>query len=442
MSRSPGFGFFLFILLNATLFVRPQELVPGLAELPIYNLLILACLAVSFSAVLRQFTSDSLIKNPISACVLCLLGSVVLADLSHFQIRAAIDSTIELIKLVLYYFLLVGLLDSFARLRKFLIWNCFFTAVIISLALIHYYQVVSIPALEAQYERQWEMIDEETGEVPVLARLQYTGIYGNPNDLSRVLVVGILLGLYFLGDRSLGLLRPLWILPIALFGQGLQLTHSRGGLLSLFAGMAALFYNRYGRTKSLLFGALVLPILLILFGGQQTNFSTSGGTGQARIKFWNEGFTLLQGSPVLGLGMNQYKEQLRTVAHNSFVHCYVELGFIGGTFFFALFYLPAKPLGSGAHDPPGGLDSELLRLRDFLFAILIATVVGMLSSTRSYEVPTFLIVGLLTSYMRISSDQGVASQARFDWNLLGRLFFASGVTLTALYAYVRFSVHY
>ena len=38
--------------------------------------------------------------------------------------------------------------------------------------------------------------------------------------------------------------------------------------------------------------------------------------------------------------MNQYEEQLRTMAHNSFVQCYVELGFVGGTFFFALFYLP------------------------------------------------------------------------------------------------------
>ena len=29
MSRSPGLGFFLFILLNATMFVRPQELFPA-----------------------------------------------------------------------------------------------------------------------------------------------------------------------------------------------------------------------------------------------------------------------------------------------------------------------------------------------------------------------------------------------------------------------------
>ena len=339
MSRSPGLGFFLFIVLNATLFIRPQELILSLGELPIYNVLSLAGLAVSASAVLPQLTADSLSKNPINACALCLLGAVVLSHLSHFQLGEALNSAIEFIKVLVYYFLLVSLLDSFSRIRSFLLWLCFFVVLVTSLALLHYYQVVTIPALEAYHERQWEMIDEETGEAPVLARLQATGIYGNPNDLSRILVVGILLSLYFLGDRRLGLLRLLWFLPIALFGQGLHLTQSRGGLLSLFAGLGALFHSRYGRTRTLLLGAVIVPLLLVV-GGRQTKFSTSEGTGQLRIKIWIEGFGLLRESPVFGIGMNQYAEQLRTAAHNSFVQCYVELGFIGGTFFFALFYLP------------------------------------------------------------------------------------------------------
>ena len=89
---------------------------PDLGEPPIYNVIILACLAVSSSAVLRQLTSRSLSKNPIVACALCLLGSVVLSHLSHFRFGEAINSGIEFIKLLLYFFLLVALLDSFARL--------------------------------------------------------------------------------------------------------------------------------------------------------------------------------------------------------------------------------------------------------------------------------------------------------------------------------------
>jgi putative inorganic carbon (HCO3(-)) transporter len=448
MSRSSGFGFFLFIVLNATLFVRPHELVSSLVELPIYNAIILACLAVSAITVLGQLAPGSLANRPVSACAVCLLASVVLADLSHFRFRDAIISGTEIVKLLIYFFLLVGLLDSFARFRKFLVWLCVFVMVVASLALLHYYHIVNIPTLEAYHERQEDQIDEETGEAVVLARLQATGIYGNPNDLSRILVIGILLSLYFLGDRRRSLHRWFWLLPIALFGQSLHLTHSRGGLLSLFAGLGALFYSRYGRSKTLLLGVLMLVPLLVLFGGRQTNFTTSEGTGQLRIKIWNEAFVLLQGSPVLGIGMNQFGEHHRVQCHNSFVTCYVDLGFVGGTSFFALFYLPFRALRSRTQgDPrdqfdPQDLDPEVTRLRPFVFAIAVATVVGMLSSTRSYSIPTYLIVGLCAAYLRIISDQGRALLPRFNLNLVGQLMVPSAVTLVALYTYVRLSAHY
>ena len=131
----------------------------------------------------------------------------------------------------------------------------------------------------------------------------------------------------------------------------------------MFAGIGALFYDRYGGKKTLLLGAIILPLLLVV-GGRQTKFTTSEGTGQERIKIWNEGFELFQGSPVFGIGMGQYSEQLRSAAHNSFLQSYVELGFIGGTCFFAMFYLPAKALRSATPDPPGGIDPELLGSAD------------------------------------------------------------------------------
>ena len=434
-------GFFLFILLNANLFVRFVDLIPSLADAPIHNALIVCCLGISAGAVLGQLKLASLISNPIHACALCFLVSIVLSLLSHFMIQEAINAGVGFIKTLLFYFLLVALLDSLPRLRGFLIWLCFFVVVLTSLAMLHYYEVINIPALEAYHEGQDDMIDEETGGRVVLARLQSVGFYNNPNDLSRILVTAIFISLFFLGDRRLGMLRPLWLLPIALFGQGLHLTHSRGGLLSLFAGIGALFYSRYGRTKTILLSA-IFPIMLVVFGGRQTNFTTSEGTGQDRIKIWNEGFVLMWGSPIFGIGMDQYAENVGIVAHNSFVHCYVELGFIGGTFFVAMLYLPFRALWSESRDQPTGLNTELMRLRPFILAILLATVVGMLSSTRSYSVTTYVIVGICAAYLRILSDQGHPVLPRFDFNLVRRLAFASALALIALYVYVRLAARY
>ena len=272
--------------------------------------------------------------------------------------------------------------------------------------------------------------------------MQSTGIYGNPNDLARILVVGILLSIYFLGDRRFGTLRLLWLFPILFFGHGLQLTSSRGGLLSLLAGILGLLYIRLGVKKSLIAGALILPLFIVAFAGRQTKMSTSDGTGQERIKIWNEGFMALQSSPLFGIGTNEYAHEVRIVAHNSFVHCYVELGIIGGMFFFAIWYLPARALRPNGPAEPPGLDPDLTRLRPLMFALLIATVVGMLSSSRTYALPTFLIVGLCTAYVRILSDRAWHLLPPFDARLLGRIWFLSTLTLVGLYAYVRISARY
>ncbi len=441
MKRAPGLGFFLFILLNASLFIRPVDLIESLAGWPIYNVLIVSSLAVSAGAVLFQLTRGSLSRNPIHACTLCFWACMVLSLLSQFLIGEAINIGIELGKTVLFYFLVVALLESYPRIRKFLLWLCFFVVVLTAVAMLQYYEVINIPALEPVKQGQ-EEVDEETGKPIILARLQSVGFYNNPNDLSRILVIGILISLYFLGDRRLAMMRPLWLLPLGVFGQALHLTHSRGGLLSLFGGLGSLFYFRYGTKKTLLLGALILPALIIASAGRQTDFSTSGGTAQARIMIWTEGFAEMRSAPLLGIGVDHYVERVHIVAHNSFVQCYVEVGFIGGTFFFGIFYLLIEGLRPRAPNQLLGLDPELARLCPFMFAFVIATVVGMFSSTRSYTVTTYLIVGLCAAYLRVLGDRGYALLPRFDGRLLRRLFVASALFLFGLHTYTRLSARY
>jgi hypothetical protein len=66
-------GFFLFLLVNATLFIRPAEIIPELLDLPIYNVLILSCFGVSFPAVVRRLRARALAEEPLSMCVVGLL---------------------------------------------------------------------------------------------------------------------------------------------------------------------------------------------------------------------------------------------------------------------------------------------------------------------------------------------------------------------------------
>ena len=51
---SGGLDFALVLVLNAVLFIRPAEIIPALANMPIYNWVILTCLAVSLATILNQ----------------------------------------------------------------------------------------------------------------------------------------------------------------------------------------------------------------------------------------------------------------------------------------------------------------------------------------------------------------------------------------------------
>ena len=48
---------------------------------------------------------------------------------------------------------------------------------------------------------------------------------------------------------------------------------------------------------------------------------------------------LLRQYPLVEVGKGEFAEGVGHVAHNSYVHCYTELGLLGGTFFFAAFYI-------------------------------------------------------------------------------------------------------
>src|ERR1019366_5410730 len=75
--------FFLFILANAFLFIRPSEFIAGLSEIEVYRYIIIACLAVSLPAVFQEMSLRFIGVPPIVSCVVLLLPAVFLSGLFH-----------------------------------------------------------------------------------------------------------------------------------------------------------------------------------------------------------------------------------------------------------------------------------------------------------------------------------------------------------------------
>ncbi len=432
-------GYVLFLLVNATLFLRPAELIPALDKLPIYLVLILACLAVSLPRVLEEFSWRTMQRWPLSLCVVGLLAAVVLSQLSHFAFADAVTTGMGFLKMVLYFVLLVANVNSFARLKQFMLALVLFTSVMTAMSVLQYHGLINIEQIKTMFEAQYNSIDEDTGEAMRLGRLCSLGIFNNPNDLSRILVVGIFISLFFLGDRQQGMARYFWALPLGLLAYANALTYSRGGFLGLLGGLVLLCYVRFGKVRTIIIGVLLLPILLLLFGGRQTSINLGEeDTGYLRILLWRDGFAQLVHSPIFGIGAENYPTiSGGAVAHNSFVHAFTELGLFGGSLFVGLFLFSIWPLHKAQPVLMQPVDRELWRMRPFIIAILGSYAVGLLSSARCYVEPTYALAGMAAVYCRLITPKAPKAIIPFNGKALRQLVTVSLLVLAAHYIFVR-----
>ena len=443
--------FVLFILANALLFIRPSELIADLAAVEIYRWVILACLVVSAPVVLQQVSLRFPGVPPIVTCVLLLLPAVFVSGLFHGNVELIQDTVIEFAKIVIYFLLLIALVTDTARLRQFLGWIGLFSAAVTLIAVMRYHADIGLPAPPSRANPGNKKIlhgtyvvdqvrDTQTGALVSVQRMCGTGIFNDPNDFALILVTAMPMCLYWLTDPTKKTLRPFWLILLLLFGYALMLTHSRGGFLALLAGLLTLFHFKFGGKKTILLGLVFLPILFVVFAGRMTSFSADEGTGQARIQLWSEGLYLFQQSPLFGVGMENYRQLSRHVAHHSFIHCYAELGLIGGTLFLGAFYFALKGLYDLGRVPAEETDPELRRLHPFLMATLIAYTVGICFLSRSYIVPTYLMLGLAVVYMRLHSTQVVVPMPAWTMFTWPRLAGISCSFLVVSYTFVRMFV--
>ena len=433
-------GFLLFLLVNAALFVRPAEIVPALVGWNIYEYLILACLAASFPAVLEQFTAKSLEERPVTVCVLGLFLAVLLSELAQLDFARLVTSGVFFAKIVVYYVLFVGLVNTPGRLRTFLFCVLVFATTTISLAVLQYHGYVTLPNLEQTVDSSRDAV---TGQDVHFVRLAGSGIFHDPNEVGVLIAVSFLLGLYGLFDRRIGLVRFLWVGPLVLFLYAMSLTQSRGALLALLAGLAVFLIARFGWRAALLAGMVVAPALLLLLAGRQTSLSTEDGTGQQRIQIWSDGLMLMREAPLFGVGKDVFNERIGLVAHNSYLQCFVELGVFGGMLFLGAFYLAVEQLlrlgDRRKHALP---DPEMRRLYPYVFGVVASWAVGMMSLTLCYILPTYTVLALATVFVRTAPAEPPLPATRFDLRLLGRLLLAAGFGFASLYLFVRlFVVH-
>jgi O-antigen ligase len=437
----PGYqiAYALFLVMNVLLFLRPSDLFPSLAQAGLYEMAIIGCFLAAFPAVLEQFSWASLSVRPITLCVLGFGVALTISEGLHKTPDEAFDIVFQYAKIVVYYLLFVATVRTAGRLSRLLYLITGLICVITFLAVLQFHGLIDMPALAPVIDRDTDVAQAQVTEFP---RLRGPGIFNDPNDLGQLLAVAMILCLWAFGERRFGILAWLWLAPLGFLGYGLLLTQSRGAFIALVGGMVAFLYARFGLWRTVGLGLLGVPALFVLFSGRMTEISPSGSTGLQRVQIWSDGIEMFREDPILGVGVGEYNRRAGYVAHNSFLHCFAEVGFVGGACFLGAFFLTFWSLARLRPSKTTLLDPELQRLLPYLLGVMGAYAAGLLTLSRAYVVPTYLFLGLVTVFIPLAQSDPPVPPLRAGFKTLFWIVIASAAYLLLTFVFVSVFVRW
>src|SRR5262249_13958162 len=186
-------SFALFLLLNAVLLIRPEDFLPEIAGARLYLILIVLNVVAVFPKIRNQLRPSELAKRPITVCVLGLLVAATISHLVRGRFDLAVDFVPEFAKVVVYYLLLIAVIDSPVRLRMFLGFIVPLVVVVGGLGVLQMHDVIDYEALRPVKQ---ESFDPELGISVFLPRMCGPGVFNDPNDICMVLTLGTICALY------------------------------------------------------------------------------------------------------------------------------------------------------------------------------------------------------------------------------------------------------
>lgn len=425
-------GYCLFLLINFAMLVRPQELLPEMGMLHLYEGGILVCLLIYGQRILQRLKPQQLYANPITVSVLGLAPVIVASGLWNWNGQLFWGFAVEYVKIVAYYLILICALDTPAKLRRFFVALGVMLLLVGLLPILCKYGYVELESIRILIDRRSDL---DANQLLELERILGVGIFADPNDLAQIMAVGVVLCAYGCEVAAGAFRKVLWIASMGVLLFGIYLSQSRGGLLAVMAGMAVLLVAKFGWRKAVWAAVLLIPVGLIVFSGRRSDFSPTDDSAQTRVQMWSDAIQTLRDHPLFGVGPGAMSDTAGQVAHNSFLHAYADWGVMGGYLFFLAYFTAIWGMLRLARVRV--TDPELRRVGPVLLAMLAAYTAGLLTLTRNYVIPTYIMIGLVGVYLEMVRTYPVKLPLRLSMGLLGKAFAVSAVYLLVMQVFVK-----
>lgn len=337
----------LYIVLN---FFRPEDWFPEL--LPFRPMLVLGAVGLILT-VPKIIAEETVKKVPQTYLLLGFLAIVVMSEVLSGWLGGTLDAFQHVAPTVICFFLMVGNIDSLPRVRIVMITMIACCIFLVGQAVAAYHfgygcndnpRALRNDAANAYCKYLYHQFSYEKGEygqhrtdAEILWRARATGIMQDPNDFAQFML--ILIPFVWLSRRKGAGMRNLLLvwLPTAYLLYGIYLTHSRGALIGLAVLLLMALLPRFGKVKASFFAAgTVIALMGLNFAGGRA-ISAEGGAD--RFAVWGDAFVTMKSHPIFGVGFDRYNEYAPLTAHNSYMLCAVELGFVGLVVWTALWFV-------------------------------------------------------------------------------------------------------
>lgn len=300
--------FFVMCLYLLMIIIRPQDYMPMLAGIPVMPaLMVLALLSWMLSS-----------RKDLGAPQYTLLALFMLVTsasiLATGWVGGALQQLLDFAPILVAFVVLANALDSERRLR---------------VVMMLFVLCATLLAWHGMYQLSHGGIGWTGAGLSDDRRIQYVGIFHDPNDLGLLFVMVLPMAVYLLrrhGAKFLG--RALWLVCACMLVYGIYLTKSRGAMLALAAMLGVYVWRKRGAVLAVLLGGGALGVLKMI-SPRMNELNPDEASAFGRVDAWYEGLHLFLSHPLLGVGTNNFTEYNYLTAHNSFILVLAETGFIG-----------------------------------------------------------------------------------------------------------------